>query len=68
MKSLNNDERIVIILLRCGKKMFEFVFFIQERYLVRNIVFIDGCVCVMFFFVDVNDLENYLEKVWNKDE
>lgn len=68
MKSLNNDEMIVIILLRCGKKMFEFVFFIQERYLVRNIEFIDGCVCVMFCFVDVNDLENYLEKVWNKDE
>lgn len=68
MKSLNNDERIATTLLRCGKKMFELVSSIQETYSARNIAFTDGCVCVTFSFADVNDLENYLEKVRNKDE
>lgn len=68
MKSLNNDEKIATTLLRCGKKMFELVSSIQERYSARNIAFTDGCVCVTFSFADVNDLENYLEKVRNKDE
>lgn len=68
MKSLNNDERIATTLLRCGKKMFELVSSIQERYSARNIAFTDGCVCVTFSFANVNDLENYLEKVRNKDE
>lgn len=68
MKSLNNDERIATTLLRCGKKMFELVSSIQERYSARKIAFTDGCVCVTFSFADVNDLENYLEKVRNKDE
>lgn len=68
MKSLNNDEKIATTLLRCGKKMFELVSSIQERYSARNIAFTDGCVCVTFSFADVNDLENYLEKIRNKDE
>lgn len=68
MKSLNNDEKIATTLLRCGKKMFELVSSIQERYSARNIAFTDGCVCVTFSFANVNDLENYLEKVRNKDE
>lgn len=68
MKSLNNDEKIATTLLRCGKKMFELVSSIQERYSARNMAFTDGCVCVTFSFADVNDLENYLEKVRNKDE
>lgn len=68
MKSLNNDEKIATTLLRCGKKMFELVSSIQERYSARKIAFTDGCVCVTFSFADVNDLENYLEKVRNKDE
>lgn len=68
MKSLNNDEKIATTLLRCGKKMFELVSSIQERYSARNIAITDGCVCVTFSFADVNDLENYLEKVRNKDE
>lgn len=68
MKSLNNDEMIATTLLRCGKKMFELVSSIQERYSARNIAFTDGCVCVTFSFANVNDLENYLEKVRNKDE
>lgn len=68
MKSLNNDEKIATTLLRCGKKMFELVSSIQETYSARKIAFTDGCVCVTFSFADVNDLENYLEKVRNKDE
>lgn len=68
MKSLNNDEMIATTLLRCGKKMFELVSSIQERYSARNIAITDGCVCVTFSFADVNDLENYLEKIRNKDE
>lgn len=68
MKSLNNDEKIATTLLRCGKKMFELVSSIQERYSARKIAFTDGCVCVTFSFADVNDLENYLEKIRNKDE
>lgn len=68
MRSLNNDERIATTLLRCGEKMFELVSSIQEKYAARNIAFTDGCVCVTFSFANVDDLENYLEKVRNKDE
>lgn len=68
MKNLNNDERIATTLLRCGEKMFELVSSIQERYAARNIAFTDGCVCVTFSFANVDDLENYLEKIRNKDE
>lgn len=48
--------------------MFELVSSIQEKYAARDIAFTDGCVCVTFSFANVEDLENYLEKVRNKDE
>lgn len=68
MKSLNNDERIATTLFRCGEKMFELVSSIQEKYAARKIAITEGCVCITFSFANVNDLENYLEKVRNKDE
>lgn len=67
IKRLNNDKGIATTLLRCGEKMFELVSSIQEKYAARKIA-ITLQSCITFSFANVNDLENYLEKVRNKDE
>lgn len=68
IKRLDNDKKIAATLLKCGEEMFKLISSFQEKYVANKLKITYGCVCVTFCFADSSDLENYLEKVRNKDK
>ncbi|XP_052711354.1 uncharacterized protein LOC128185748 isoform X4 [Crassostrea angulata] len=68
IKRLDRDKKIAATLLKCGEEMFKLISSFQEKYVANKLKISYGCVCVTFCFADSSDLENYLEKVRNKDK
>lgn len=67
MKEIKDDKDILKTLTKCGKQMFDIIKSMSKKYKAKGIKIIKGSVCLTFCFATNNDLENYIDKLREKE-